>query len=290
METVIAQIKRTIFQKPDTRWGIWDTDLGTCKGVIDFDVADGDRLRLLGQWETSKYNGKRELNFAHAYPDVPEDLRTLLHYACSITIGIGDSMEEKIWEAYDKDWRSDPTLEKISGLRSTARFNWGETLKRLETHAIQAKTISWLMEHGATLNMANAAWKAWQADTIKSVSADPYVLASLPHYGFRDIDESIRRQLGIGDSDPRRMRAAIMYAIQQVRGQGDTVAPIDSLRERIEKICPIQTLKFDSVFETMIQDGIVSLVEDAENVQILVCLTADMDVERKIGDHFDAMG
>ena len=290
METEIFQIKRTIYSKPASRWGIWQTDKGTIKGIVEFDVADGDRVKLAGKWETSKFNGKREFSFAFAYPDLPEDVRTLLHYACSITVGIGDRAEEKIWEAYGADWRDDSTLERISGLTWTARFNWGETLKRLDNHASQARTIAWLMERGATLNMANAAWSMWQSGTSKKVQADPYILAEVPHYGFQDVDAGIRQKFGIDDSDPRRMRAAILYAVEQVRGEGNTVAAIDDIRERIEKLCPVQILRFDEVVESMLREGTLSMVEDHKNFQVCVCLTKDMDAEKEIGVFFDAVG
>ena len=70
--------------------------------------------------------------------------------------------------------------------------------------------------------MAEDAYAAWGADTAGVVSADCYRLAELPGYSFRTVDENIRRNFGIEDEDPRRIKSAISYVLRQETEDGST--------------------------------------------------------------------
>ena len=83
------------------------------------------------------------------------------------------------------------------------------------------EALTWLLSIGATHNLADVAFEKWGEETIGVVKQDPYQLASLPNYGFKDADK-LRAKFEIGDDDDRRISAAIRYLIGQSMSNGDT--------------------------------------------------------------------
>ena len=61
------------------------------------------------------------------------------------------------------------------------------------------------------------------------VMSDPYRLADLPNYGFAHVDGAIRLHYGIGDNDPRRIKAAVIYTLKQITSGGSTLVKWDEL-------------------------------------------------------------
>lgn len=55
------------------------------------------------------------------------------------------------------------------------------------------------------------------------VNDDCYRLAELKNFGFWDVDRKVRHAFKIGDTDQRRLRAAILYAMNQRTASGSTV-------------------------------------------------------------------
>jgi len=129
----------------------------TAKGVITWEVKEGDMLELEGNWKTSSYTGEQEFDFRTACASIPEDSRTLLTYAVSLTPGLGPAIETSIWEKYGEKWTDALELD-IPRIKEQTRFHWLNTLTRIREQKNQANAISYLLGKGCTLNMANAAW------------------------------------------------------------------------------------------------------------------------------------
>ena len=257
-ETIRAVVERILFRKNDDGWSILRTDRGVVKGCVAWEPRIGDALRLEGTWRTSAYNGAEEFVFRTAMIDVPESKRALLTYAVSITDGMGEAAAEKIWARYGDAW---PDVEDlaIKGLTAKARDCWPETLRRVAEQRDQAQAVAFLLDHGCTLNMAAAAWAKWGKATISVTRADPFVLASLPHYGFIAVDNGIRQAFGIGDDDPRRAAAAVRYLLDENAGAGNTLAARAWLAQRLGSICPGATATLVSILAALAAAGHVTL-------------------------------
>lgn len=195
-------------------------DVGTVKGYLTHAPKKGEEFRLDGSWQISKFNGRPEFAFIHASVHIPGDQRTLLHYACEMTKDFGPALEARIWDALGDEWRKLTT--DISGVTPARLAAFQDTIRFVDMNGALAKTVAWLVSIGCTVKMAEAAFDKWGADTVMRVKDDPYILAQLPHYGFRDIDTHIREHFDIGRNDERRVRAAILYAVG-MRTQSDTV-------------------------------------------------------------------
>ena len=264
----IAPGKVWAYRKPDSKWTILNVLLTsgekcTAKGIVEFEPKHGDLLELEGEWKKSQYAGtmgKNEFCFKSAMLHIPSDPRALLHYACTLTKGIGPIKETEIWERYGDKWEEIETLD-MPGISESTAWNWTETRRRLKEHADQTQAITLLLSKGCTLNMANAAWSMWAQETVGTVTENCYRLADLPHYGFVDVDESIRVAFGIPDNDQRRVEAAILYVIGQMTNQGDTVADWAEVTAKVSALIVGAKAMMDAAVKVLIDRGMIVVLQ-----------------------------
>lgn len=285
-QIIVVSVQRVVYRKEDSGWCIvhalpqafGDSGLDavgkrlTCKGVIGFEVREGDRLQLEGYFGRSQYNGEMEFSFRTAIPHLPADLASLLHYAVSITNGLGEAREGYIWAKYGERWIEQDTLD-IPGVPERVQANWRDTLRKIGEQKHQTQAITFLLARGCTLNLANVAWSEWGTNTIGTVQADCYALAQLPRYGFKGIDQDVRHHFGIGDDDPRRIEAAILYVMGELAGSGSTVQDTGTVQAEAAALVPVTDESFARHVASLVKaaklrelDGdCLTLVQDYEN-------------------------
>jgi len=265
-ETIHTKVERILFPKDGQpgEFFIIACDCGTCKGTMKWRPDEGAKLGMLGMWET--YKGALQFSFKEVWHDIPEDPKALLHYACELTTGIGPAMEKTIWEKYGDNWR-DLKCDDIPKLRGSVLNDFRDVIQKLGIEKDKTEAVSWLISIGGTRNMAEKAWSKWKKNTIGLVKEDPFILAELPFYGFTDIDNGIRLRFGIGDTDTRRVKAAIRYYMGQLTDDGPTVVSWWALRDKIlfhlRNLPPVDLSK--AVAE-MMTDGV--LVGFAESMKL----------------------
>ena len=113
-----------------------------------------------------------------------------------------------------------------------------DTLENLELHRQQTAAMVFLAQHNCTRKMAEAAWARHLLATVPTVNADCYVLADLPNYGFKAVDNGIRQTFGIEDGDPRRIDAAVGYCFGEMTAGGDTVVSWPDYWNAIRELLP----------------------------------------------------
>jgi exodeoxyribonuclease V alpha subunit len=218
-----ATVERILYPAaPDSgaAWYVLSTDVGKASGTMGWRPDAGQAVTLSGEW--GAYKGERQFRFRSAVPNVPADPRDLLRYACTRTKGIGPALCDAIWAACGPEWRH-VQAGQVPRLSVALCEALQDTARALDTEREQTQAIAWLMGHGATDTMAATAWETWKTDTVARVLANPYALTDLPHYGFAHVDTRIRPSFEIGDADPRRIRAGILYALRQATADGSTV-------------------------------------------------------------------
>jgi len=208
-------------------WLMLKTQHGVCKGVASWQPKPGERIVLRGDWTV--YNGERQFKFAAMLPDVPDDSRARLRYACEIAPGLGEGLADRIWTALGDGWEAIQPGD-VKGVTEARCMALREAVEYIAVNADKVRVAAAMMTIGATFLQAEKAWEKWGRETIGIVEADCYRLTELPRVGFRDVDSRIRQHYGIGDTDPRRIAAGIRYAIGLCLADGSTVCGWPDLR------------------------------------------------------------
>lgn len=273
-----AIVERVLFPREGQSgdWYILKTDAAICKGNCRWRPQPGERIAMAGNW--SEYKGEQEFRFKEIWHDLPQDSRAMLRYACELTKGIGPKTEEEIWAALGDKW---PEVKpgQIPKMRSATFVEFRETIQRLGIEKEKTDACTWLISHGATRRMAEAAWSMWEEKTIGVVKGDPYKLADLPNYGFRDVDGRIRREFGIGDYDTRRVCAAVCYFMRQL-ADGPTVVPWWALREKVTSATGLPYKIVCECVADMFRDGRLHPFPETQHIAI----RSDYDNEKAIWD------
>ena len=216
----------------------------TAKGICASRPAKDEEYTFWGRWTT--WNGTRQFQFARAEIHLPVDEQSMLLYACKLTNGLGDKMAEQIWDARHEDWRN-VTDGEIRGLTYAKVLLLRESIKRIALRKEEAQAIGWLISLGASTNLATLAFQAYEGNTVSVVKKNCYELANLPNYGFADIDGKVRIALGIANDDPRRLRACIVYVMQQLSANGDTLISADWLLQEATTKLGNRQLAFEGI-------------------------------------------
>lgn len=227
IEKLRVKVKRILYPpvKPDQSedtWYILKTEDGICKGNLAWRPSENERLTLTGSW--GSYKGQREFQFKEGMPDIPVNERDMLLYVCERTKGIGQAIAELIWKAKGEEWREVTEKDVKNLARGTLLADFQEIIAQVENEAEKSQGIAWLMGYGATIKMASAAWERWKKSMIAMVQSNPYRLAELPHYGFYHVELGVRQAFGITDDDPRRIKAGILYSLEQLTGENGSTA------------------------------------------------------------------
>lgn len=225
---IIVTMERMLCAKPEKHWYFFRSTMGgngqpetslVCKGGMGWQPQEMETLALVGDFV--EYKGERHFQFRQAKLTLPVDPRAQLHYVCCRTSGIGEAIEQSIWNARHDDWRNLQRGE-IRKMTDSAYDNFREQIGVFESNREQAEVVAWLEQKGCSNSMANDAYQEWKADTAGIVNANCYRLTQLSGYSFKTVDENIRRNFNIDDDDPRRIRAAVEYAILQETEDGST--------------------------------------------------------------------
>ncbi len=227
-------VEKMLAPRPEKKWYYFRAIMGgdgspetsvICKGRVGWEPQPMETLTLAGEWVV--YRGERQFQFNTAKLNFPTDPRAQLHYVCERTKGIGSSIEQAIWNVCGEGWKA---LQRgdVRKLTDAAYNNFMEAIQLFEGDREKAGVLSWLESKGCSAGMAADAYEAWKNDTAGIVNADCYRLAQLPGYSFKVVDENIRQNFGIADDDPRRIRSAVLYALQTETEDGSTA--IDCFR------------------------------------------------------------
>lgn len=225
---IIVTMERMLRAKPESKWYFFRALMGgdgvpentvICKGCMNWQPQEMETLALAGEFV--EYKGERQFQFKEAKLTLPLDPRSQLHYVCKRALGIGAAIEQAIWDARKEDWRNLQRGE-IRKMTDTAYDCFREQISGFESNKEQAEIVSWLEDKGCSNGMANAAYEEWKADTAGIVNDNCFRLAQLSGYSFKSVDENIRRNFGIADDDPRRIKSAVEYAMQQETEDGST--------------------------------------------------------------------
>ena len=224
MPTITTTVTRIAYPAAATgdpaTWYIIITPQGACKGDIEFRPREGDRLIMDGEWTT--YQGNRQFAFRSARLDIPTQPRDQLAYVCARAHGLGPAMEALIWDAAGEGWQ-DITEGQVPRLRGALYEAYRDAITAMQDDLVKARVVAALEARGCTIKMAERAWVRWGEDATSVAESDCYRLAELDGYGYRDVDGKVRAAYGVGDDDPRRIRAAVLYALRRLTDAGDTV-------------------------------------------------------------------
>ncbi len=231
----------------------------TVVGTIPMPTV-GERLMVTGRWISHPSYGKQfEAEFLERL--LPETKDEILSYLSSRAIkGIGPRIAARIVSRFGEDTlkvmdREPHRLSEITGISAAKAAAIGEAFK---TQVGMRHLLEFFALHHLPAELAIKAYKCYGDSTIDMLYDDPYLLMDEGLDAPFGAVDRFAIELGVDGTDPKRVRAGILFELHYNLNAGHSFLPKDKLiAATAQLLC--------------VDDGCVSkALDDLEEAQRLV--------------------
>jgi exodeoxyribonuclease V alpha subunit len=134
---------------------------------------------------------------------------------------------EHVFEELDRDPEQLREVRTRSG-RAISRTSVARAIEAWREVATIREVEAFLFEHGIGAGLALRLVREYGDAVVAVVTGDPYRLTEVRGVGFKNADR-IARSLDVELDDPRRLRAGVLYVLQEAEADGNTFLLVDEL-------------------------------------------------------------
>jgi exodeoxyribonuclease V alpha subunit len=253
-EQIQAEVQRITYRNDENGWTVLkvlnssDQNLLTVTGQLP-PVKEGEHLQLIGTWSSHATYGN-QFKAERAVPIRPSTRAAILRYLSSgIIKGIGEKTATRIVDHFGLE--TFKILDENPGcLLQVPKIGKKKTSEIIESWRAQksiADVMMFLNNHGISLAYSQRIIRLYGEQAIELISANPYQLAvDIAGIGFIKAD-SIAKSIGIALDSPERIRAAIIYQMQQAEDRGHCYQTATQLCEQLLATLSLPSEKIDEL-------------------------------------------
>jgi exodeoxyribonuclease V alpha subunit len=245
LEVIEGTIERVTFRNEDNLYTVARLLPGGCRRTITVvgtmpHVAVGESLRLEGTWTRHPVYGEQfKVERSNVTP--PATLHGLERYLASgIIKGVGPATASRLVKEFglstlDVVENEPERLATVPGIGEIRAARIHKAVKELKN---VHRTMVFLQEYDIGLGLASRIYRHYGEATAEVIRDNPYRLADEVHgIGFKLADK-LALNMGIEPDSPKRLNAAVVFALKKLSEQGHTFAPDPILYERVRSIIP----------------------------------------------------
>jgi exodeoxyribonuclease V alpha subunit len=255
MDTFTGTVERITYYNDENGYSVIkvtpDKKLPKDRTARDGTVAVVGTMPELGEGESAEFGGEwirdprfgMQMRVETVMPIAPTSEQGITRYLSSgIVRGIGPVTAEKIvrhfgiqtMEILNKEAHR---LHEVPRLKASLADKLAVAWE--EQKAVR-QTMIYLQGFGVTSRMATRIYNEYGIETISKVKDDPYALADEVFLiGFIKADQ-IARSMGVEGNSPLRIRAGLLYALNQLASDGHTYAPRGMLTDKVVELLEIE--------------------------------------------------
>jgi exodeoxyribonuclease V alpha subunit len=257
-------ITRITFQNEETGFTVFrlsDEDVlkeHVCVGIMPT-ITCGESIQARGTWIKDKRFG---LQFnVEAYeltrPTTIEGIRMLL--SSGLITDIGPSRAQNIIDTFGTETLTvlDTTPERLREVPGIGKKRL-DTIKNAWQRHQHIKTLMlYLQEYGITVNLIHKIYKAYGNKAKEVISANPYKLIDdIWGVGFKKAD-AIARKLGFEENAFRRIKAGIIFLLQEASNDGHVYLPKNECIDKAAALLEIDEKHVLFSLDHMINEKII---------------------------------
>ncbi len=202
------------------------------------DLAVGHHIECEGDWIYNARFGEQQFKADRIKVSLPTSSHGLRKFLSSGAIpNVGPAFAEKLIRAFGERLpevieKHPSELQRIEGVGEKRRRALVDGWRK--NRAIR-EVMEFLFTHGLGPNRAAAVYKAFGADAVKELEANPYLLSNIEGIGFESADK-FARSMGIVTEAPARLRAGISYTLEKLAVEGHCAVPLHVLAEKAKQL------------------------------------------------------
>jgi exodeoxyribonuclease V alpha subunit len=298
-EQIQAEVQRITYRNDENGWTVLkvlnssDQNLLTVTGQLP-PVKEGEHIQLIGTWSSHATYGN-QFKAERAVPIRPSTRAAILRYLSSgIIKGIGEKTATRIVDHFGLE--TFKILDENPGcLLQVPKIGRKKTSEIIESWRAQksiADVMMFLNNHGISLAYSQRILRLYGEQAIELISANPYQLAvDIAGIGFIKAD-SIAKSIGIALDSPERIRAAIIYQMQQAEDRGHCYQTATQLCEQLLATLSLPSEKIDQLVPNQLlalcEAGSILTEEIKSEDELQTCfwrpelLSAEHDISRTV--------
>lgn len=219
-----------------------------------------EHVRIRGQWN-QRPNGEWQVESDTIDRLLPSSREGLVRFlSSSLVEGIGETYARKIVDQFGDETiqiltNNPRRLEEVAGIGKKRRKQIAASWER---HEAVRGIMVFLQSHNISPAFANRIYRYYGQRAVAVVKENPYRLArDIRGIGFANADR-VARTIGIAEDDPRRVDAAVEYALFKARGDGHVYLPEELLCEEARTLIGREDCAPLEAIERLIAQGQLS--------------------------------
>ncbi|MCR3922750.1 MAG: ATP-dependent RecD-like DNA helicase [Firmicutes bacterium] len=225
----------------------------------------GERLIVEGEWTQHKDFGPqlKVWRYEAAAPHNEKGVRNFL--ASGLIKGVGPSTADKIVDHFGVEALSIIEKEpaRLCDIDGIGTKKAAMIISSLQERQEVMRVMTFLQSYGVSTGYATRIYRRYGDDTVNRVSENPYRLANdVFGVGFKTADK-IALEMGLAPDSPHRMRAALLYKLNEAQDQGHVFLP---QQELLRAVVDALTTAEQPVEEEMVLQQLERLAESKQLV------------------------
>ncbi len=264
MTTIQGIIDSYVYRNSESGYSVVRLEDGTTATGIIPNFNCGESVELNGGWIThSKFGRQFKVESFIIHP--PKTKEGIIKFLSSRIIkGIGERTAKKIVERFgDKTLDIlDNNIERLGEIKGFSRRKIEEVKKDWEAQRGIKDTMIALQSFGITSGIAMKIYKTYGEQSVKVVETNPYQLTyDVWGIGFKLADK-IGLSVGISRDHPFRIKAGIIFILNEAARNGHVYLPEDELIQHCSQMLDFELSQSDQFLTDLERDGQIAVKAD----------------------------
>ncbi len=260
----------------------------TCVGNFSY-VSEGDYLKCEGELVKHQIYGM-QLKVTHYEAAEPADAASMQVYLGSGAIrGIGKALAAKIVSRFGEETFKviEDEPHRLADIKGISIRMAREISEQFDEKREQRQAMIFLQQYGISSNLALKINKKYGAAMYDLIRTNPYRIAEdIQGVGFKTVD-AIAARAGIGGNSEYRIRAGILFALNEATAQGHTYLPEDKLVDYTGKLLMVAQEEISLQIDKLLLERKLMAKRDADETLCIyspVYYYMEMNVARMLLD------
>jgi len=251
-------------------------------------VNVGETVKLYGEWTNhSQYGRQFKIDkFETVYPGTITGIQKYL--GSGLIKGIGPKMSERIVDKFKGKtlYVIENDVDRVAEVNGIGDKRVKMIKEGWEEQKEVKNIMIFLQSHNISTTFATKIYKTYEQDAIKVVKENPYQLTyDIWGIGFKTADK-IAASLGITGDDYRRVRAGIIYALNESSNNGHVYLPFNKLLKECKRLIDVKISRDNSVFQDLIENE--DIIKKDDRIYLPSLYYAEQGVEKRIKQHLSS--
>lgn len=239
----------------------------TCVGVMP-NVVAGESVCFHGEWETHKRFGPQfsVKSYELVKPSTLEGIELLL--GSGLISSIGPVRSKAIIETFGLKTLDilDKEPQRLTEVPGIGRKMMEKIAESWQQHSQVRNLMLFLQGYGVSVNLAQKIFKTWGEKAQAIISENPYALIDdVWGVGFIKAD-AIAQKMGFSHDSFKRIRAGLVYVLQEAANDGHSYLPISELVRKSAELLGVKDELVIYSLDHVIKTG--SLIKDEDCIYL----------------------